>query len=86
MVPERVWGSGPHLSAMNDIRINDKYVGLRAIMKRLNFVEDVGYFTRSFTRIYIENNKLFIGHTINKKRTEIDFETMEEWIKYFDRI
>lgn len=71
---------------MNDIKINGVYVGLPKIMKNMNFVEDVGKFTRAFTRIYVEDNNLFIGHIINKRRTRIEFEDMNEWIKYFDRI
>ncbi len=71
---------------MNDIKIDGDYIGLPLIMKRLNFVEDVGRYTRAFTRIYIEENQLIIGHTINRRRTKIEFEDMNDWIKYFDRI
>lgn len=71
---------------MNDIKINGTYIGLPQIMKRMNFVEDVGHFTRAFTRVYVEDNQLFIGHTINKRKTKIEFENINEWIKYFDRI
>lgn len=55
-------------------------------MKRMNFVEDVGKYTRAFTRVYVEDNHLFIGHTINKNKTKIEFEHLNEWIRYFDRI
>jgi hypothetical protein len=71
---------------MNDIKINNVWIGLRDIMKLLNFVEDVGFYTRKFTRIYVENNELYIGHTINKNKTKIEYEHLNEWIKYFDRI
>lgn len=71
---------------MNDIKINGTWICFRDVMKRLNFVEDIGYFTRKFTRIYVENNELFIGHTINKNKTKIEYENLNEWISYFDRI
>lgn len=67
---------------MNDIKIDGKYVGLPNIMKRMDFVEDIGKFVRKFTVIYVEDNQLFIGHTINKKKTKIEFEDMKDWIKY----
>jgi len=54
--------------------------------KKLNFVEDVGYFSRGFVRVYVDVDDLFIGHSINKNRTKIGFEHIEEWIRYFDRI
>lgn len=70
----------------NDLIINNKSVNFPLIMKRMQFVEDIGYFTRKFTRIYVEDNQLYIGHTINKKRTKIEFEDLDSWIQYFDRI
>ncbi len=54
--------------------------------KKLNFVADTDIYTRNFTRIYIENNQLYIGHTINNSKTLFDFEDMDLYIKYFDRI
>lgn len=72
---------------MNDIKINGIWIGFGNVMKRLNFVEDIGCFTRKFTRIYVENNELFIGHTINKnKKIKFEYEHLNEWINYFDRI
>lgn len=71
---------------MNDIKINGKYVGFDKIMKRMDFVEGIGKFVRAFTVIYVEDNQIFIGHTINNKKTKIEFEDMNDWIKYFDRI
>jgi len=71
---------------MNDIEINGKYIGLPSIMKRMNFVEDLNSFVRRFTIIYVENNNLYIGHTVNKVKTKMEFADMEEWIKYYDRI
>ena len=72
--------------SLNDIKINNEYIGLPKVMKMLNFVEDVGHFTRGFTRVYVENNTLFIGHTINKNKTKINYNDLDSWIKYFDRI
>jgi len=70
----------------NDIRINGVKIDFPKKMKMMQFVEDIGYYTRKFTRIYIVDNKLYIGHTINKNKTYIKYEDLESWIKYFDRI
>jgi hypothetical protein len=71
----------------NDIIIDGKPAGMQKIMKQMNFVEDVGYYTRRFTRIYVVDNTLFIGHTINQKKTRVDdLADLEGWIRYFDRI
>ena len=70
----------------NDISIDGKKVELPKIMKMKQFVEDIGCYTRKFTRIYVRNNQLYIGHTINKNKTKIEFEDLDSWIKYFDRI
>ncbi len=71
----------------NDIKVKGKYVGLpKYLTRKLNFVEDVGSFDRRFTRIYVENNNLFIGHTFNKGKIKIEYKDLEDWIKYFDRI
>ncbi len=71
----------------NELYIDGKPVGFNIMMKRkLNFAEDIGYFTRKFTRVYIIDNELYIGHTINKMKTHIQYEDLEEWIRYFDRI
>lgn len=70
----------------NDIKIDGKKIGFPNKMKMMQFVEDIGFYTRKFTRIYVSNNQLFIGHTINKHRTKIEYEDLESWIKYFDRI
>lgn len=70
----------------NDIKIDGKKIGFPNKMKMMQFVEDIGFYTRKFTRIYVSNNQLFIGHTINKNRTKIEYEDLESWIKYFDRI
>ncbi len=56
-------------------------------MKMRNFVQiNTTTFERRFTRIYQENGNLFIGHSINDKKTPIEVEHLDEWIKYFDRI
>jgi len=56
-------------------------------MKRRNFVRvNLTTFERRFTRIYQENGNLFIGHSLNEKKTPIEVEHLDEWIKYFDRI
>lgn len=73
-------------SFKNDILLNGGWIDLPKIMKRLNFVEDIGFFTRNFTRIYVLDNQLYIGHIINKKKTKIEFENINEWVSYFDRI
>ena len=70
----------------NDIYIDGEKIGFPNKMKMLQFVEDIGCYTRKFTRIYIDDNQLFIGHTINKNRTKIEYKDLESWIKYFDRI
>lgn len=70
----------------NNIRIDGVRINLSNKMKMMQFVEDVGYYTRKFTRIYVCNNELYIGHTINKNKTNIKYEDLESWIKYFDRI
>jgi len=70
----------------DDIIIDGKPIGLPNTMKFMGFVADIGKYTRKFTVIYISDNKLYIGHTINKSKTKIEYEDMKEWIKYFDRI
>jgi len=56
-------------------------------MKRRNFVRiNVEMFQRGFTCIYLDGKDLYIGHSINDKRTKIEHEHLDEWIKYFDRI
>ena len=70
----------------NDIKVDGVFVGLPKILKRLDFVEDLNSFVRRFTKIYIENNSIFIGHTINNNKTKIEFKDLTEWIIYFDRI
>jgi hypothetical protein len=74
------------MSKGNNIVIDGKPIDMSNIMKRMQFVEDIGSFTRKFTRIYVENNQLYIGHTINRKKTKIEYEDMVSWINYFDRI
>ena len=54
-----------------------------------NFVEDMKGWTRRFTFIKYEDGQIFIGHKIRgikTKLTKIEFEHIDEWIKYFDRI
>jgi len=44
---------------------------------------------RKFIFITAENNQLKIGHDMGKKigrLTNIEFDDVDEWIKYFDRI
>jgi hypothetical protein len=56
-------------------------------MKMRNFVQiNATTFERRFTRIYQENGDLFIGHSINDKKTPIEVEHLDDWIKYFDRV
>ena len=71
-----------------DIVLGTSKVGIPAIMKRLNFVQDSNgnSYTRGFTRIYTRDNSLAIGHTITNRTTPIEYIHLNEWIKYFDRI
>lgn len=71
---------------LNDLLINGKYIGLPAIMKRMNFVEDLNSFVRRFTIVYVEENNLYIGHTVSKVKTKIEISDLEDWVSYFDRI
>ena len=60
-----------------------------ASMKMRNFVEDLNGWTRKFTFIHFKDGQIFIGHRIRgieTKMTAIEFEHIDEWIKYFDRI
>lgn len=66
--------------------VNGVCIDFADVMKKLNFVDDVEYFTRKFTRIYIENNELYIGHSINNNKTKIEYKDLNDWINYFDRI
>lgn len=59
---------------------------LAKIMKRMNFVEEVGYYTRKFTRIYEDKGNFYIGHCVNKSKTKIELNDIEEWINHFDKI
>ena len=66
---------------------NRDNLNLVYLMKQRNFVQlELGVFERGFTRIYEENGKIFIGHSINEKKTPIELEQLDEWIKYFDRV
>ena len=71
---------------MEKSETNISLADFRELMKRLNFVEDIGYYTRKFTRIYIEKDGLYIGHIISKNKTKIEYKDLSDWIKYFDRI
>jgi hypothetical protein len=80
---------------INDITIRGKAVGLPKIMRDLNFVEDNCFYDRRFVRVYVEDNELYIGHNFNgpihkdsalNKRKKIDYFSLFDWIKYFDRI
>ena len=71
---------------MNDIQINGKWVGLPKIMKLKNFEDYIGYYIRKFTKMYVEENQLFIGHAISNRKMKIEFPDLDYWIKYFDRI
>jgi len=67
---------------MNDYEIE-------IIMKRKNFVRDIDGWRRKFVFITIEDGQWKIGHAIgfrNIRTTNIEFEDIDEWIKYFDRI
>ena len=55
-------------------------------MKRMDFVEDVGYYTRKFTRIFEMPDGLYIGHTISGTRHKFELADIDMWVKYFDRI
>jgi hypothetical protein len=65
---------------------NEYSYELASIMKRMNFVEDVGYYTRRFTRIYEEGDSFYIGHSINKSKTKIELKDIEWWINHFDKL
>jgi len=59
------------------------------IMKRKNFVKDTDGWIRKWTFITVENRIWKIGHSIEKKvnkMSDIEFEDIDEWIGYFDRI
>lgn len=58
----------------------------RELMKRMDFVEDVGYYTRKFTRIFEMPDGLYIGHTISGTRHKFELADIDMWVKYFDRI
>ena len=67
------------------------YKKMEHIMKMKGFVADIKGWTRAFTFIAFdeENEQLFIGHKIpgiKTKMTPMEFEDMNDWIKYFDRI
>lgn len=66
---------------------NRSNLNLVYLMKQRNFVQlELGVFERGFTRIYDLDSGLFIGHSINDKKTKIERENLDEWIKYFDRV
>lgn len=58
----------------------------KELMKNMNFVEDVDYYTRKFTRIYVISDELYIGHTISNIKTKFKLEDIDLWINYYDRI
>lgn len=65
------------------------YKEIAHIMKMKSFVDDIKGWTRRFTFIALKEGKLYIGHRIEGsigKLTPIEFEHLDEWIKYFDRI
>lgn len=61
-------------------------VNIRELMKKMNFVEDVGYYTRKFTRIYVIEDELYIGHSISESKTKFELKDIDLWVNYFDRI
>lgn len=62
-------------------------IEMKNILHRMGFVQwKMHKFVRSFTCIYVENGQLFIGHSVNDKRTPIEYADLKEWIQYFDRI
>lgn len=59
------------------------------IMKYKNFMKDIEGWIRKWTFITVEEGQWKISHSIEKrvgKMSNIEFEEMDEWIKYFDRI
>lgn len=61
-------------------------LGIPKIMKLLNFVEDFGFYEKGFTRVYIENNDMYIGHTFNINKLKIDPKDLIIFINYFNNI
>ena len=62
---------------------------LSFIMQRKNFMKDNDGWRRGFIFVTAENNQLKIAHEINSKigiLTNIEFNDLDDWIKYFDRI
>lgn len=62
---------------------------IEIIMKRKNFVRDIDGWRRNFVFITIENGQWKIGHTMGFnviRTTNIEYEDMDKWINYFDRI
>jgi len=58
-------------------------------MKRKQFVDDIRGWTRKFTFVCKKGDEFFIAHRIEGrigKTTKIEFEHIDEWIAYFDRI
>ena len=54
-----------------------------------NFVKDTDGWRRGFIFITAEDGQLKIGHDMGSRTirlTNIEFDDVDEWIKYFDRI
>jgi len=54
-------------------------------MRMRNFVQDTDGWRREFTFIAIQEGQMKMG-TLNNKMSDIEFEDIDEWIRYFDRI
>ena len=58
-------------------------------MKYKNFVKDPNGWIRKWTFITVEDGQWKIGHSIERKigkTSNIEFEEIDFWCKYFDRI
>jgi hypothetical protein len=75
---------------MDKIRYKSEQIDFAFIMKRKNFVQDMKGFTRKFTFITMIDSELYIGHIIGHRypdrMSKIEYEHLDEWIAYFDRI
>lgn len=59
---------------------------LKILMKRMQFVDDHNSYVRKFTRIDFIDDKIYISHTFNKPKQEIQFDDIDLWVNYFDRL
>ena len=70
-------------------KIGTGKIDMKHEMKMRNFVQDTDGWRRKFIYITIEEGQMKMGTLIsskNNKLSDIEFEDIDEWIKYFDRI